>query len=121
MTTARSDQARAIERTAYAGALLRYRIMAFTTGIVLMLGTIALVSKDVVHVRHMEPGTGLLWLAHGYLYLVYVIATFSLGLKLRWPLPRYVLVMAAGTIPTMSFLAEHFVTRDARRRPAARD
>jgi hypothetical protein len=24
------------------------------------------------------------------------------------------LVMAAGTIPTMSFVAEHFVTRDAR-------
>jgi integral membrane protein len=103
----------------YAGALLRYRIMAFTTGVVLIAGTIALILKDVVHVHHMEPGTGLLWVAHGYLYLVYVIATVNLGLKMRWPWLRMVLVMLAGTIPTMSFVAEHYVTRDTRARMAA--
>jgi len=106
-------------RSKYAGALLRYRIMAFTTGIVLLAGTTALVLKAVVHVHHMEPGTGLLWVAHGYLYLLYVIATLNLGLKLRWPLLRVVLVMLAGTVPTMSFVAEHYVTRDTRERLAA--
>lgn len=100
--------------TKYAGALLRYRIMAFTTGVVLLAGTIALVLEDVLNVGHLEPGTGLLWVAHGYLYLLYVIVTVSLGLKLRWPLPRFVLVLLAGTVPTMSFVAEHYVTRDAR-------
>ena len=106
-------------RAKYAGALLRYRIMAFATGFVLLAGTIALVLKDVVHVHHMEPGTGLLWLAHGYLYLLYVIATVNLGLKLRWPLLRVGTVMLAGTIPTMSFVAEHYVTRVTRKRLAA--
>ena len=106
-------------RSKYVGALLRYRIMAFTTGIVLLAGTTALVLKDVVHVHHLEPGTGLLWVAHGYLYLLYVIATLNLGLKLRWPLLRVVLVMLAGTVPTMSFVAEHYVTRDTRERMAA--
>ena len=43
------------------------------------------------------------------------IITALLGFKLRWPLARYALVMLAGTIPTMSFLAEHFVTRQTRR------
>ena len=62
----------------------------------------------------MEPGTGILWVAHGYLYLLYVIATVNLGLKLRWPWLRMVLVMLAGTVPTMSFVAEHYVTRDTR-------
>ena len=95
-------------------ALLRYRIMAFTTGFVLLAGTVALILKSVVGVPHMEPGTGLLWVAHGYLYLVYVATTLQLGLKLRWPLVRVVLVMLAGTIPTMSFVAEHFVTRSVR-------
>jgi hypothetical protein len=52
--------------------------------------------------------------AHGYLYLVYVIVTGILGLRLRWPLARFVLVMLAGTIPTMSFVAEHYVTRQTR-------
>jgi integral membrane protein len=95
------------------GHLKRYRFMAFTTGVVLIAGTIALIMK-VSGVHHMEPGTGLLWVAHGWLYLIYVITTAMLGFRLRWPLPRYALVMLAGTIPTMSFVAEHFVTRAAR-------
>jgi integral membrane protein len=95
-------------------ALLRFRIMAFVTGVVLLVGTIALILKDVADVKHMEPGTGLLWLAHGYLYLVYVATVLNLGIKLRWPLVRIVLVALAGTIPTMSFVAEHVVTKNVR-------
>ena len=94
-------------------ALTRYRVMAFTTGFVLLAGTIALILKYTTHL-HMEPGTGLLWLAHGWLFLIYVVVTAMLGVRLRWPLGRYVLVMLAGTIPTMSFVAEHVVTRAIR-------
>lgn len=95
------------------GALTRFRVMAFVTGFVLLAGTIALIIKGTTSAS-MEPGTGYLWLAHGYLYLVYVIITAMLGVKLRWPLARYAIVMLAGTIPTMSFVAEHFVTRATR-------
>lgn len=98
---------------AASGALTRYRIMAFVTGVVLLCGCLALILK-AVGVQHMEPETGLIWVAHGYLYLVYVIVTAVLGVKLRWPLPRFALVMLAGTVPTMSFVAEHIVTRAAR-------
>ncbi|MDQ6848932.1 MAG: DUF3817 domain-containing protein [Actinomycetota bacterium] len=98
---------------AASGALLRFRIMAFATGIVLLTGTIALILK-ALGVPHLEPGTGFVWLGHGYLYLVYVVITAVLGMKLRWPLARYAVVMLAGTIPTMSFVAEHFVTRATR-------
>lgn len=95
------------------GDLTRYRVMAFVTGIVLLAGTIALILKYATSLD-MEPFTGILWLGHGYLYLVYVIITGILGFRLRWPFARYVLVMLAGTIPTMSFVAEHFVTRQTR-------
>lgn len=98
---------------AAAGILKAYRFMAFLTGVVLLSGCIALIIKETTSL-HMEPGTGYLWVAHGYLYLTYVIVTAVLGFRLRWPLARYVLVMLAGTIPTMSFVAEHFVTRATR-------
>lgn len=98
---------------AASGPLLRYRVMAFVTGVVLICGCITLILKWA-DVPHMEPLTGYVWIAHGYLYLVYVIITAILGVKLRWPLPRFALVMLAGTIPTMSFVAEHFVTRATR-------
>ena len=94
------------------GNLLRYRVMAFVTGVVLLAGTIALILKYAADV-HL-PGYAVVWVAHGWLYVIYLIVTVILGLRLRWPLPRYVLVMLAGTIPTMSFVAEHFVTRQAR-------
>ncbi len=109
---------RTVTATQVSGALLRFRIMAFTTGVVLLLGTTALVLK-AAGVPHMEPGTGYLWVAHGYLYLLYVITVANLGLKMRWPLLRYALVMLAGTVPTMSFVAEHFVTREVRAAAAA--
>ena len=99
------------------GHLLRYRIMAFVTGVVLLAGTIALILKYTTNL-HMEPGTGILWLAHGWLYLTYVVVTAILGFHLRWPLARYVIVMLAGTIPTMSFVAEHYVTKQTRRAAA---
>jgi integral membrane protein len=95
----------------YAKALLRYRVMAFATGVMLLLGCILLALKDLVHLKHMEPETGLVWLAHGWLFLVYVVVTFMLGLRLRWSPVRMVLIMAAGTIPTMSFVAEHVVVK----------
>ncbi len=100
----------------YAGALLRYRIAAFVTGVVLLTGCVMLILKDVGHVSHMEPETGLVWLFHGWFFLAYVILTFILGLKLRWPLWQYLAVMVCGTIPFMSFVAEHYVTRQARSR-----
>jgi integral membrane protein len=96
-----------------AGVLKAYRFMAFLTGIVLLSGCVALILKAATS-WDMEPGTGYLWVAHGYLYLVYVIVTGVLGFRLQWPLARYVLVALAGTIPTASFVAEHFVTRATR-------
>ncbi len=99
-------------------ALRNFRIMAFTTGVVLLAGCIGLIFKYGFD-AHLEPGLGYVWVAHGYLYLVYVATVFLLGMKLRWNLLHIALVMAAGTIPTMSFVAEHFVNRDTRKRLAA--
>jgi integral membrane protein len=93
-----------------AGLLKAYRFLAFLTGVILLSGCVALILKYGTDL-HMEPGTGYLWIAHGWCYFIYVIVTAMLGFRLRWPLPRYALVMLAGTIPTMSFVAEHFVTR----------
>jgi integral membrane protein len=114
LTGYRQPPVAAARIAAAAGVLRAYRFMAFLTGVVLISGCIALILKYATSL-HMEPGTGYLWIAHGWFYFVYVIVTATLGFKLRWPLVRYALVMLAGTIPTMSFVAEHFVTRAVRR------
>jgi integral membrane protein len=95
------------------GLLKAYRFLAFLTGVVLISGCVLLVVKYGTD-ADVEPTTGIVWVAHGWLFLIYVVVTAMLGFRLRWPLLRYGLVMLAGTIPTMSFVAEHFVTRAIR-------
>jgi integral membrane protein len=42
--------------------------------------------------------------------MVYLVTAFMLALKARWSILKTVLVMLAGTIPLMSFVAERRVT-----------
>jgi len=52
------------------------------------------------------------WTAHGYLFPVYVVATFMLSTKLKWSFGKTILIMLAGTIPFMSFLTERRVAKE---------
>jgi integral membrane protein len=49
---------------------------------------------------------------HGFLFMIYLALTFDLSRRLHWPFLRMILVMAAGTIPFLSFWTERKVTRD---------
>jgi integral membrane protein len=101
------------------GSLTFYRVMAFVTGVVLLAGTIGLILQLAGDDGSFKSVMRWLWTAHGYLYLVYLVATLNLALKMRWSIVRIVLVALSGTIPTMSFVAEHYTTRFVRERVAA--
>jgi integral membrane protein len=95
------------------GVLTRYRVMAYVTGVV--LATSCLVGLSFWPWYVGEGAAGVLWTAHGWLYVLYVAAAFHLAYRLRWTPVRTVLVLLAGTIPLMSFVAERRVTADLRR------
>jgi integral membrane protein len=97
-------------------ALTRYRVMAYVTGVVLATSCLLGLSFWPWYIGH--GAAGWLWTAHGYLYIVYVVVAFLLGLKARWSVLKTLLVMAAGTVPLMSFVAERRVSADLRRDPA---
>lgn len=101
-------------------ALTRYRVLAYATGVFLILLTVNIVLKYVLHTGHLGD-----WLAigHGWLYLAYVIVTVDLWFRSRqqdpgrlpfWPT---VAVVLAGTVPLASFVAERWVTRRFAERP----
>jgi integral membrane protein len=48
---------------------------------------------------------------HGALFVVYVIIAFDLAYKDRWSPLGTIWVLIAGTIPFVSFVAEHQVQR----------
>lgn len=81
--------------------------MAFIVGIALLSATISLVVRRTTNPEIADASWyGYLWMAHGYLYMVYLVATFNLSIKRRWTLGKMLLIMLAGTVPLMSFVAE---------------
>lgn len=94
--------------------LLWYRVLAFATGVMLLVACGFLVLTRGLGKDGLKTASGLVWMGHGWLYLVYFIVAAALGIKLRWSWGRIVLVLVAGMVPTASFFAEHSVTRDVR-------
>ena len=62
---------------------------------------------------------------HGLIYMIYVILAFDLWMKMRWALPRMLLLMLFGVVPVLSFIGERWthqrVEEDLRRRPTVGD
>jgi len=87
-------------------ALTRYRVMAWIVGVMLLLLVTAMILKYGFGVISTTAPVAI---AHGWLYMIYVIVALDLCLRMRWPFLRMVFVVLAGTIPFISFVAEHKV------------
>ncbi|HEY0259543.1 MAG TPA: DUF3817 domain-containing protein [Lacisediminihabitans sp.] len=127
------------------GALKFYRVFAYVTGIMLLLlvlemilkytpidreiylggptGFLALVPWNPIDPRSLSGinlSTGIL-IAHGWLYVVYLISDFRLWSLMRWPFSRFIQIALGGVVPFLSFIVEHFISRRAARELADLD
>jgi len=100
-----------VRADALAGTVRRYRIMAYVTGVVLMILCfvgipLQVFANNLVVVN--DVGT-----LHGILYLIYLAAAYMMtrqvGMKLASP--QTIIVLLAGTIPVLTFVVERWVTR----------
>lgn len=96
------------------GALIRYRVMAYVVGVLLVVLT--LVGVPLKWIGDNDLVVRLTGVPHGWLYLVLLITAFDLGRRVRWGWGRLILIMLAGTVPFLSFVAEHSATKDVRRK-----
>jgi integral membrane protein len=90
------------------GSILRYRVMAYVTGVFLLGLCVAIVLQVT---RQEQKPVEIFGTIHGYGYLLYLVAAADLAWRARWSLVKTVLVLLAGTIPFCSFIAEHVVTK----------
>lgn len=96
------------------GALTRYRVFAYITGVLLaFLTVVGLPYKYLFGGEAAWYSIG--WIAHGWVYIAYVAVALDLVFRLRWSLLRALGVVLAGTIPFMSFVAERKVTHAVER------
>lgn len=90
-------------------ALLRYRVIAYVVGVGLVV--LVLIGVPLKYAAQQEAVVKVVGPLHGILFIVYLLATADLARRCRWTLVRTGLVMLAGTVPFMSFVAERDVTR----------
>ncbi len=116
-------------------ALTRYRVMATVVGVllvVLCLVGVPLANFDGTAMWGVLPSTPDLFpvgstahrlgeaittylgVAHGWLYMVFVVTAFLLSRKARWDLPFTLVTLVLGTVPLLSFWAERRATARVR-------
>ena len=61
-----------------------------------------------------ETITTYLGIAHGWLYMIFLVSAFLLSRRAGWTLPFTLVTLVCGTIPLVSFWAEHRATRRVR-------
>jgi integral membrane protein len=97
----------------YVGAALtRYRVVAYVVGTVLLV--LVAVAMPLKYLADRPTAVAVVGPIHGFLYIVYLIVTFDLSMRQRWPLTRTLLLCLAGTVPVLTFVAERWVTRQVR-------
>jgi integral membrane protein len=90
-------------------AVRRYRVMAYITGTVLIVLCFVGIPLQVVAGNDVivnDVGT-----LHGILYIIYLVTAYLLARRLRLSVGPTILMLAAGTIPVLTFVVERWVTR----------
>jgi integral membrane protein len=89
-------------------AVLRYRVMAYVTGVVLVVLCFVGIPLQVAGHPTVANNVGVV---HGILYIIYLVFAWMLSRKLGLATKPTVIMLLAGTIPIMTFIVERWVTR----------
>jgi integral membrane protein len=88
-------------------ALTRFRIAAYVVGTLLLV--LVFVAMPMKYLFHSPTLVAIVGPVHGFLYMVYLVIAFDLAVRSRWSFRRTALVLLAGTVPVMTFVAERKV------------
>ncbi|MBW3084746.1 hypothetical protein KEM60_00935 [Austwickia sp. TVS 96-490-7B] len=87
-------------------ALTFFKIMAFVVGIALLILTVEMIFSYGLGWKGKDNPLSWWPAPHGFLYMIYAVAAFFLGLRMRWPFPKLIGVLLAGCVPFLSFVVE---------------
>ena len=93
-------------------ATTRYRVMANVVGVLLI--ALIFVAVPLNHLADVPGPSTVLGTAHGWLYGLFFLSAVDLALRARWTLKGFLLTVAAGTVPVLSFFAERRATAKMR-------
>ena len=92
--------------------LTRFRLMAILCGVNLLLLVFGYMpAKHIFDLVDSNKWMVFIPIAHGYFYIVYILTVLQLGVQKRMPLLTMIALVAAGTIPFASFIAERKIVK----------
>jgi integral membrane protein len=115
------------ERVRLAAALQRYRALATVVGVLLIV--LCLIGLPLNEAHRLDPAwfpegsdaqqvgsaiSSYLGVAHGWLYMLFLLLAFVLSRRARWEPGFTVVTLVCGTVPVLSFWAERRATRRVR-------
>ena len=125
------------------GALRFYQVMAIITGTFLMLLVVEMIGayafgyhlimndpngffylapgrvEGIMQFELLQPTTGIdlskyVLIVHGWLYVIYLVASFRLWSFMRWSFGKLIVLALGGIVPVLSFVLEAVFTKQVR-------
>ena len=92
--------------------LTRFRLMAIVCGVnLLLLVFVYMPAKHIFDVVDTNKWMVFIPIAHGYLYIVYILTALQIGVQKKMSLLTILVPIAAGTLPFASFIAERKIVK----------
>jgi integral membrane protein len=88
-----------------------YRIMAYVTGTMLVI--LCFVGIPLQVLAHNDAIAKVVGTLHGVLYIIYIVVAFAMTrlVRIRTASLTTIIVLAAGTIPILTFVVERWISR----------
>jgi integral membrane protein len=96
------------------GLVTTYRVLAIVVGVLLAFcSLVAFPLKYFVtegtDLQRFGEDASVLWLVHGWIFMVYVVVAFLLARRAGWTVGFTILALAAGLVPLLIFWVERQV------------
>jgi integral membrane protein len=90
-----------------------YKVLAFVVGTLLVVGTLASLCNyllaDGSDLQQLGEKLSIIWMLHGWVYIVYVVVAFLLSQRAGWKLSFLGLLLVSGLVPVLIFFVERKV------------
>lgn len=96
-----------------------YRVLAFVVGVLLafcalVAAPLKYLAEDGSDLQRFGESASIMWLFHGWIFMVYVVVAFLLARRARWSVGFTLLMLVAGLVPVLIFWVEHRVAQKVR-------
>jgi integral membrane protein len=96
-----------------------YRVLAIVVGVLLAFCSLVALPLRYLptegsSLQQFGESASIMWVAHGWLFMIYVVVAFLLARRARWSIAFTLLMLVAGLVPLLIFWVEHRVSQKVR-------